>query len=323
MIQEVLPNIFLLPIPLPMSPLKVLNSYLIRGADRSLLIDTGFNRRECKEALFSYLSELDIDIDSIDLFITHMHNDHCGLAFEIASDNSIVYCNSIDMEIILSTLAGNRVQELGKKLFEHGYPEIDLNLASDLIRRDISEKSHPSTDIKDEDVLHYGGYELICLTTPGHTPGHCCLYEPTNQILFGGDLLLSDITPNIGVSIYLGDDLGQYIMSLERINKLDIQMVLPGHRSIIKNYKDRISEILMHHEYRMKEILQFIGNTSKDAFQVAGLITWDSKSPWNELPMYQKWFATAEVIAHLEHMALIGLISKVNNNNHSVFQISR
>ena len=42
-VVEILPGIFRLPIPLPRNPLRELNAYLIRGRDRSLLIDTGFH----------------------------------------------------------------------------------------------------------------------------------------------------------------------------------------------------------------------------------------------------------------------------------------
>ena len=46
-------NIFTIPVPLPDNPLRNLNSYLIRaeGGGRHLLIDTGFRRAECLDAL--------------------------------------------------------------------------------------------------------------------------------------------------------------------------------------------------------------------------------------------------------------------------------
>ena len=35
-------NIYTIPVPLPNNPLRSLNSYVIKGEDRNLLIDTGF-----------------------------------------------------------------------------------------------------------------------------------------------------------------------------------------------------------------------------------------------------------------------------------------
>ena len=61
MIEEIQPNLFRNEIPLPNNPLKYTNSYVIRAADRSLIIDTGLNRLECLEAMEAGLRELDLD----------------------------------------------------------------------------------------------------------------------------------------------------------------------------------------------------------------------------------------------------------------------
>ena len=50
--EEILKNLYRLPIPLVGNPLKELNAYLIKGKDRNLLIDTGFRQPACRQALF-------------------------------------------------------------------------------------------------------------------------------------------------------------------------------------------------------------------------------------------------------------------------------
>ena len=80
MVEEILPNLYRIEIPLPRSPLKALNAYLIKGDRRFLLIDTGLNRAECKRVMFSDLEMLRVDIKKTDFFITHMHADHLALA---------------------------------------------------------------------------------------------------------------------------------------------------------------------------------------------------------------------------------------------------
>ena len=44
MIQEIAKNFYLAKIPLPKSPLKDLNCYIIKDTEYNLLIDTGFNQ---------------------------------------------------------------------------------------------------------------------------------------------------------------------------------------------------------------------------------------------------------------------------------------
>jgi len=51
MIEELRRDLFRIVVPLPDSPLKFLNSYVVRSAARNLVIDTGLNRDECFEVM--------------------------------------------------------------------------------------------------------------------------------------------------------------------------------------------------------------------------------------------------------------------------------
>ena len=50
MLTKIAENLYKKVVPLPNNPLRELNVYLITG-EKNLLIDTGFNRIECEEAL--------------------------------------------------------------------------------------------------------------------------------------------------------------------------------------------------------------------------------------------------------------------------------
>ena len=58
-------GLYRIPVPLPGNPLRELNSYLLRGRERSLLIDTGFRQEEGRRALFAGLAELDVDEERV------------------------------------------------------------------------------------------------------------------------------------------------------------------------------------------------------------------------------------------------------------------
>ena len=62
MCEEILPGLFRNKIPLPESPLKYLNSYIIKDSARSLIVDTGLNRKECLDAMHKGLAALGIDL---------------------------------------------------------------------------------------------------------------------------------------------------------------------------------------------------------------------------------------------------------------------
>ena len=69
-------------------------------------------------------------------------------------------------------------------------------------------------------VLQLAGLELRCIHTPGHTPGHMVLYLPRQRLLFSGDHILFDITPNIAVWSTVPHSLADYLASLDKLRGL-------------------------------------------------------------------------------------------------------
>ena len=57
MLTKIADNLYKKVVPLPNNPLREINAYIITG-ERNLLIDTGFNRPECEEALRDAFREL-------------------------------------------------------------------------------------------------------------------------------------------------------------------------------------------------------------------------------------------------------------------------
>ena len=106
MCDEILPDLFRLKIPLPQSPLKYLNSYVIRAAERSMIIDTGLNRKECLEAMLTGLRKLGVDLNKSDIFITHLHADHFGLVGKLATDSSNVFFSRPEVQAFFSSQNG-------------------------------------------------------------------------------------------------------------------------------------------------------------------------------------------------------------------------
>ena len=68
--QEVFPNVYMIPVPLTGNPLKELNCFVIMGSNRNLVVDVGFDTEEGRERIKSGLKELKCDPECTDLFIT-------------------------------------------------------------------------------------------------------------------------------------------------------------------------------------------------------------------------------------------------------------
>jgi glyoxylase-like metal-dependent hydrolase (beta-lactamase superfamily II) len=308
MVDEVLPNLFRIEIPLPGSPLKSLNSYVIRTGERNLIIDTGMNRKECLGAMQAGLQELGVDLAHTDFFITHMHADHSGLVARLAPDTSKIYFNRPDAEVVTG---GGNWESMLAHAGKNGFPKDKLRAAlSNHPGYKYSPERVPKlTILEDGDKVQIGDYSFICVQTPGHTRGHMCLYEPARKMLVCGDHILGDITPNIQSWSAQDNALKSYLKSLDKVYELEIDLALPGHRSLIRNCRERIEELKRHHQARAEEVLSLLGKEGKNAYQVASKMTWDIVcESWERFPIAQQWFATGEAIAHLIYLKEKGMI---------------
>jgi glyoxylase-like metal-dependent hydrolase (beta-lactamase superfamily II) len=322
MIEEIQPSLFRVEVPLPKSPLKFLNSYVIRSSDRNLIVDTGLNRKECLEAMQSGLKQLDIDPAKTDFFITHLHADHFGLLSKLVTATSQVFFNRPETELIEASGWWERMVAYAAK---NGFPENELHEA---IRshpgREFASEWVPELNVlQDGDEIVAGDYRFKCVSTPGHSMGHTCLYESSKKILVAGDHILIDITPNIQCWSDDQNPLRDYLASLDKVNELEIDLVLPGHRRLVTDHRTRIAELKEHHERRLREVLSILGDDPRTAYQVASRMTWDLEcKSWEEFPRAQKWFATGEAIAHLRYLQRKGLIVGKDDERLTWFTLS-
>lgn len=310
MADEIRKNLYRIVVPLPNSPLKDLNSYVIKGEDRNLIIDTGFNRSVCYEAMLKGLAELEIDLNKTDFMLTHMHADHTGLVTRLASETSKIFFSRIDSRVFDDDQSWQPLVDFAQI---NGFPadELQKALASHPGFKYSPKQKPVFTLLDDGDFIECGGYRLRCMATPGHTQGHICLYEKDRKIFFSGDHILFDITPHIESWAYTTNSLADYMASLDKVYHLPVDLVLPGHRNFLGDLKSRIDELKIHHRERADEVIDVLGSETLHAYDIAAGMTWDIDcETWEDFPIAQKWFATGEAIAHLRYLEGEGRISR-------------
>lgn len=321
-IEQIRDNLFRAEIPLPRNPLKATNSYIIKGQPRNLVIDTGMNRDECKNALSDAFRQLDISLEQTDYFVTHLHADHVGLVNEFSTDGALIYFNRFDAELLNHTDLWQLVRSL---VGRHGFPQRLIDVAIDEHPGQRYSPADPVdfTMVGDGDLILCAGYELQCVTTPGHTRGHTCLYEPHHKFFFSGDHILGDITPNISTWLEASNPLDEYFKSLDRVYAMDIDLVLPGHRRLVTDCRGRIDQLKEHHHQRIAEVLEIIrGNGSGSAYEIAAEMTWDLVADsWDDFPLMQKWFATGEALAHICYLEDKGKVERCLRDETLIFKI--
>jgi glyoxylase-like metal-dependent hydrolase (beta-lactamase superfamily II) len=305
MCEELLPGLFKIKIPLPNSPLKYLNSYIVLGPTRFLIIDTGMNRPECLNQFLKAINYLKLDMDKADFFITHMHSDHVGLLGDLVRPTSKVYFNGPEIPNFDPTEREKSHRLRHDFYIANGYPEKEYQFAlanNPGILYGLRSKID-FIPLKEGNLVEIGDYCFKCIETPGHSPGHLCLYESGKKILISGDHILNDITPHITWWPEMENPLDQYFKSLIKVDALEANLVLPGHRVINKNHHDRIKEIRQHHQKRLDEVILALEDGEKTAFQIASKLSWDIKySNWEGFPPIQKYFAVGEAIAHIKYL---------------------
>jgi len=316
--REIFPGLFRIEIPLSGSPLKSINSYVIPSSSGNLVVDTGMRRDECRDALFEGLNQLGVRLRETTVLATHLHADHLGLVGELADAGARILISAPDLKVLESF--GDmenfirRLTELGVS-FGLGREEIE-----GAVRRHPGLKYGPETYPRMEilrpgDTLHVGKYRLEAFPTPGHTPGHLCLWDASKKILLSGDHILGDITPNITRWPEVADSLGEYMESLERTRNLGPSIALTGHRSPVRNVGERIDTLLEHHQERLDEVLGILASGGELSIcGIASKMTWDIRARnWKDFPVVQKWFACGEAAAHLDHLLVRGLVEFSGN----------
>jgi glyoxylase-like metal-dependent hydrolase (beta-lactamase superfamily II) len=112
----------------------------------------------------------------------------------------------------------------------------------------------PDRLVADGDTIEGTEFGLDVLHTPGHAPNHLCFFLEEERMLFTGDTVLEGTWSVVNPA--RGGDMAQYFASLERLKKLRLRWLAPGHGDAIIEPKVRIDEYLKHRKQRERQIFQ-------------------------------------------------------------------
>jgi glyoxylase-like metal-dependent hydrolase (beta-lactamase superfamily II) len=315
---EILPGIYQLQIPIPNNPLGCTNVYLVQGDKEYFLIDAGWSSDEALRSLAFQLAEIGVAFKDIShIIVTHAHFDHYGLADKLRElCGARIALHYLDRDLLTPryTDMSEYLRQSEKWFHVNGVPTDELPGAAFMGMRRAMALTPPDIALRGGETITAGSFNLQVAWTPGHSPGHVCLYETRQKILFSGDHILPVITPNISLQPNSSSNpLGDFIKSLNKVKQFDVSLVLPAHEHLFTNFHERVDEIIQHHEIRNREILEAIDIEPGTAYQISHHITWMPElggMRFKDLAPMDKRMAVSETLAHLEAMRIDGRVAQ-------------
>jgi len=307
MIHQMSDNIYKIVLPIPF-PLKTMNVYFIDEAPRTL-VDAGIKTEASFDTLKKGLETIGYGLDSIErILITHGHIDHYGQAKRLSSlSDAPIYIHSKEYGRIRSII--HSLGYLKSILMRNGAPEALVNGAIQFIEsaQNMADPLEEAFFLNDGDAISFKSMTWKTLLLPGHSPGLICFHWPEKKILFTGDHLLKEITPNPVLNVpeyrlpFRYPSLKDYLTSLEEVEKLDISLLLPGHGEEVHDMKGLIQKIFAHHKERMERILLSLSHGEKTTFEVA-------MDLFPGVPPFEIFLGISEAVGHLDILKEKGIV---------------
>ena len=228
--------------------------------------------------------------------------------------DSHIYISGTDLAILKDGFTPERPLRLAEQFRAGGFPEDEMKKTQALnpaVRYKLDQVDDRFVPIEAGWKYTVGDYTLEMISVPGHTPGNAMFWAKKQGIMFTGDHILFDISPNITSWLESEDSLGDYLDSLRLARKYPVRLALPGHRKT-GDYAARIEALLAHHERRLAETEALLAeHPGMTAYETAGKMRWKIRAAsWEEFPPSQKWFAVGECMAHLDYLRLRGRIRR-------------
>ncbi len=215
---------------------------IIWNKSSALLIDAGIQTNMYD--IQREMENLGVPFESIEtIIISHQDIDHFGGVASIVDKlGDVKVCaHTEDVPYIQGE---KRLVRLNSRFMERisGLPEEDQKRVLD-----IFENSTAKIDIElnDDELECFGGIKII--HTPGHTPGHICIYHEDSKTLIAGDALniVDGKLTGPNTSILTNEEAQRALKSLKKLTNLDIETIICYHGGIYSNDANNALEELL------------------------------------------------------------------------------
>ena len=303
-VEPVLDGLWRIEMAVAEAGLAAVCCYALAEGDGLVLVDAGWSTPQTRAGTEAGLERIGFGLDQVKgVLLTHAHPDHYGLAGALHERGAWLALHRGDRDLLaFGSDSFYRYLESWRGWLRDfaGVPagELEPQIEATVGIRRVFEVPPP-------DIVFEGGWraptadwDLTAVHTPGHSPGHVCFVEPARDLLFCGDHVLPEITPNISAGPTVPPNpLGEYLAALELVRGLPAAPALPGHGGPFTDLPGRVAAIAAHHEERLGLVLAILDQAPATAWEVTTRYRW--ARPMEQMSGLTRRSAVCEIAAHL------------------------
>jgi len=249
------------------------------------------------------------------LVCTHSHSDHYGLAGPITTAAGCELWmhpawGHIRLQADNPAAAVERRIEVGR---QSGVPPAALERYRELRSADeestIAELREPDRELVPgvEVETDLGTWQVH--HTPGHAPSHVVLHQPERRLMITGDHLLGRTVLFFDYG-HSADPVGEFLVSLDTVEPLEVDLCLPGHGRTFRDPEAKIAEA----RRRVDENLERVRAVLREGGELTAFDVVTTVAGEGQLNLQTGGWMLQIVLAHLDHLALRGEIEAVEGS---------
>ena len=283
-----------------------MNAFAIAAGSGVVLVDTGISEPGAMGQLERALDQAGLRLDLVRrLVCTHAHSDHYGLAGPILEAAGCELWMHPNHEHMTRGAADpdRMIERRVEVARQSGVPAETLERYQAHRRGQgvgVAKVVLPDRDLVDgvevdTDLGLWRAYE-----TPGHAPSHVVLHQPERGLLLSGDHLLGRVSLYYDYG-WTPDPAGEFLHSLDVVERLDVQLVLAGHGRPVRDAAALVRANRREVHERMGRVRDAIAEAQLTPYEVVPALLGEEAST----PMMLSW-GLSEALSYLRHLEVLG-----------------
>ncbi|MGH2744450.1 MAG: MBL fold metallo-hydrolase [Thermoleophilaceae bacterium] len=311
--DRVLPGLWRLRLPLPWPGVPHVNAFAIAAVDGVVLVDTGLHEPGAMLQLERALHQAGLRVEHVRLLVcTHAHSDHYGLAAPIMERSGCELWMHPNHEHMTKAARdpGRSFERRLEVARQSGVPAATLAEYESARRGQgfgIAEIVMPDRELVEGAEVETDLGVWRVRETPGHAPSHVVLHQPERGLLLSGDHLLGRVSLYYDYG-YSPDPAGEFLDSLDVVDRLDVQLVLAGHGRPARDARALAEANRRTVHERLDRVRRAIADGPRTPFDLLPEVL-DTELP----PAMMVGWGLSETLCYLRHLERRGEAAKVED----------